>query len=512
MRGLWLNVAMKDRISRRALIASGLAGLATSACAGAPSTSVRPLARPGLAAPRATSRSNAELRALVEQSGLSGRVGFAVVDIRRGQILEAYDEVRGLPPASVAKSITALYALETLGAGYRFNTRLLATGPVEGGVIKGDLILAGGADPTLSTDDLAAMAARLQGAGVNAVSGEVRPWGGALPFVRAIDETQPEFVSYNPAVSGLNLNFNRVHFGWKRNGSGYALTMDARSTRYRPDVRVARVSLSERRSPVYTYRNGGDHDSWSVARGALGNSGARWLPVRRPEDYAAEVFAKLAQAKGVKVTAGRAWTGELPGQLLVQHQSDEMAPILRDMLKFSTNLTAEAVGMSASSVRGGRPRSLSASGKEMSGWASGRLGLDGGRLVDHSGLGVNSRLSAGVTALAMARAHEENGGAGALQPLLKPFVMRNANGSVNANHPVKVLAKTGTLYFVSALSGYATAPSGKDLAFAIFTADEALRRGLDSSSGTRPQGSVTWNRRSKKLQQSLIERWARRYG
>ncbi|MEM8731749.1 MAG: D-alanyl-D-alanine carboxypeptidase [Pseudomonadota bacterium] len=469
---------------------------------------MRPQTRPA----RTSTRSNAQARALIEQSGLSGRVGYAVVDIRDGRILEAYDEVRGLPPASVAKSITALYALDTLGAGYRFDTRLVATGPVEGGVVKGDLILAGGADPVLNTDDLAAMAARLQGAGVNAVEGRVRPWGGALPFVRAIDDRQPEHVGYNPAVSGLNLNFNRVHFGWQRNGSGYALAMDARSGRYRPEVSVARVSLAERRSPVYAYQDGGDHDSWSVARAALGGSGARWLPVRRPEAYAAEVFTKLAASKGVRAAPGGAWQGAPEGRMLVRHQSKDMASILRDMLKYSTNLTAEAVGMAASSARGGRPRSLAASGTEMSRWASQKLGVTDGRLVDHSGLGVASRVSAASMALAMARVHQDNGGTGQLQPLLKPFAMRNANGGVNANHPVKVQAKTGTLYFVSALSGYATTPSGKDLAFAIFTADESRRQGLNPAGDTRPEGSVTWNRRSKKLQQTLIERWARLYG
>ena len=40
----------------------------------------------------------------------------------------------------------------------------------------------------------------------------------------------------------LNLNFNRVHFEWRRSGNGYAVAMDARSDRYRPEGRVARIS------------------------------------------------------------------------------------------------------------------------------------------------------------------------------------------------------------------------------------------------------------------------------
>ncbi len=39
---------------------------------------------------------------------------------------------------------------------------------------------------------------------------------------------------YNPAVSGLNLNFNRVYFEWKRAQGGYQLGMDARGAKERP--------------------------------------------------------------------------------------------------------------------------------------------------------------------------------------------------------------------------------------------------------------------------------------
>ena len=90
--------------------------------------------------------------------------------------------------------------------------------------------------------------------------------------------------------------------------------------------------------------------------------------------------------------------------------------------------------------------------------------------------------------------------------------MRHQNGKVNAGHPVKVAAKTGTLYFVSSLAGYMSTARGKDMAFAIFTANNGLRASYDPTSGQRPQGSRGWNSRSKALQQKLIERWDRYYG
>ncbi|MEQ9259660.1 MAG: D-alanyl-D-alanine carboxypeptidase/D-alanyl-D-alanine-endopeptidase, partial [Roseovarius sp.] len=403
---------------------------------------------------------------------------------------------------------TALYALDTLGTGYRFQTRLLADGTLKDGVLRGDLILAGGGDPTLDTDGLAEMAARLKAAGLREVTGRLRVWGGALPFERVIDTTQPEHVGYNPSISGMNLNYNRVHFEWRRSGGSYAVSMDARSGKYRPEVRVARMAVASRSLPVYTYADKGDHDAWTVASGALGNGGARWLPVRKPEAYTAEVFATFARSHGIALKIGEQLGAAPGGQVLVTHLSPPLTEILADMLKYSTNLTAELVGMTSTARRRGQVASLRASAEEMSAWARNTLGMEGARLVDHSGLGEDSRLTAKAMASALAQVH----GAGALKPLLKPFEMRYDDGQVNERHPVKVLAKTGTLYFVSSLAGYMTGPDGRDLAFAIFTANKTLRDGFDSTSGQRPEGARGWNGRSKGLQQALIERWATVYG
>jgi D-alanyl-D-alanine carboxypeptidase/D-alanyl-D-alanine-endopeptidase (penicillin-binding protein 4) len=57
-----------------------------------------------------------------------------------------------------------------------------------------------------------------------------------------------------------------------------------------------------------------------------------------------------------------------------------------------------------------------------------------------------------------------------------------------------------------------TASDGREMAFAIFTADLKTRNGIPKSNREAPKGAKGWNRRSKNMQQRLIERWGTLYG
>lgn len=501
---LFYCVIMKSNISRRFLVGALVASVADVAFANAPAASLRPLPRAGDFHKRAVRGADA----LIANSRLGGKIGFVVADAKTGLILESHSPVLAQPPASVTKAITSIYALDSLGAKFRFKTRLMATGGVSNGRLKGDLVLVGGGDPTLTTDDLANMAAALKTAGVREITGRFRVDISALPFVSAIDSSQPDHVGYNPAVSALNLNFNRVHFEWKRRGGGYDVAMDARTNKYRPTVRMASMRVVDRNLPIYTYKDKGGIDTWTVARRALGKGGSRWLPVRKPHLYAAEVFQSMARSQGIKLPRAQTTKGVAKGKVLVEHKSDELQYLLRDLLKYSNNMTAEAIGMMASAARGGTGGSLKASAKKMTGWASSQTGARKSKFVDHSGLGAGSRLTAGDMVSALVK----QGPNSSLAHLMKPIGLRDANGKVIKGHPIKVNAKTGTLNFVSALAGYVTTPDGTRLAFAMFMADEKRRDGLAKADREAPQGSKSWNKAAKRLQQALIERWATIYG
>jgi D-alanyl-D-alanine carboxypeptidase/D-alanyl-D-alanine-endopeptidase (penicillin-binding protein 4) len=140
-----------EALTRRSILA-GLAatGIAARAGAEAPLSSPRPPERPlaGTATAKAKAKTTGpSADALIEAAKLGGEVSFLLADLTSGEVIAARQPDRQMPPASTAKSITSLYALEALGSDYRFATRLLATGPIEGGILKGDLILAGGGDP-----------------------------------------------------------------------------------------------------------------------------------------------------------------------------------------------------------------------------------------------------------------------------------------------------------------------------------------------------------------------------
>lgn len=304
---------------------------------------------------------------------LTGRVGYALMDLESGEILERLEADAPFPPASTAKLFTAQYALETLGREHQFETRLIAaSAPGSDGRVRGDVALVGGGDPEFDTDALDEMAAQAVARGFRGATGRFLIDASSLPETPRIDPLQPEDVAYNPSVSALNLDFNRVLFLWERAGKDVGLSMEAHGVRARATPRLVSIATGAPADGVFARVDRGQVESWTVLDRALDKKGQRWLPVRRPSAYAADVFRSLAAARGATLPEAEPGRAPAPSVTLAFRRSDPLEEILREMLKYSTNLTAESVGLAASSARGGAPSDLEASAARMNAWANAR--------------------------------------------------------------------------------------------------------------------------------------------
>ena len=93
--------------SRRGFLQAALSGLLVQglgpAWAEAPERSPRPVPRGGH--PKVATGS---VESLIAAAKLTGVVGFAVLDVANGSVLEAYNPDQQVPPASVAKAVTMI--------------------------------------------------------------------------------------------------------------------------------------------------------------------------------------------------------------------------------------------------------------------------------------------------------------------------------------------------------------------------------------------------------------------
>lgn len=491
---------MSSKLTRRTLLAALAATTAAPPLWGSEVTaSKRPVPRPVGKFGNPSQRADALIRA----AGLGGTVSYAVIDVKTGALLESRFPAEPQPPASTAKAITALYALDRLGPDHQFSTQLRTTGPIENGLLNGDLILVGGGDPTLDSDALGGLAQTLKEAGLASITGRFLYCDTAFPRIERIDTDQPDHVSYNPAISGLNLNYNRIHFEWEPAKEGFDVTMQARARNESPDIGISRMQIVDEKGPVYTYSTKNGVDFWTVEKRALGKGGARWLPVRSPGAYAAEAFRSIAKARSIALPRPERIETVPDSTAFARIDSAPLATMLRDMLKYSTNLTAEITGIAAASTTGMPPGTLWGSGRRMSHWAAQEFGAETMRFADHSGLGYGSRISAADMAAILAQNHD-----GALPSLLKEVTLATKDGPGLARG--RAHAKTGTLNFVSALAGYIH-EQGRPLAFAIFTADEDRRDAIPVAMRERPEGARGWNNRSRRLQKDLLRLWGKSY-
>lgn len=129
---------------------------------------------------------------------------------QKGRLLLQQQPDRPMQPGSTMKLVTSVVALDRLGPNHRGRTELLATAAPQRGVLQGDVILRGGADPELGLPQLWALLAELRWLGVQQIEGDfvldrslfrpTRTDRGLPPFDEA-----PEF-PYNTIPDALMIN------------------------------------------------------------------------------------------------------------------------------------------------------------------------------------------------------------------------------------------------------------------------------------------------------------------
>ncbi len=78
-----------------------------------------------------------------------------------------------MPGASLTKIATSLASLDQWGPAHQFETLISATGQVENGVLRGDLVVSGGGDPFFVWQEAIALGAALNKLGIKRVTGNL---------------------------------------------------------------------------------------------------------------------------------------------------------------------------------------------------------------------------------------------------------------------------------------------------------------------------------------------------
>jgi len=448
----------------------------------------------GARAARADDALPAAARALLAEAGVPPEA-FAGVALPLRQDARPWRWRADVPmqPASSLKVLTSIVALDLLGPDQRGFTELRSAAPVVDGVLRGDLVLRGGADPELGAAQFWAMLAELRAQGVQEIAGDLvvdrtlfRPARmdlGVLPFDEA-----PEF-AYNVIPDALQLA-----------GSMLRIDIDSAGGQVRattvpplPGVSVASaMTLTERRCTAWD-------DDWQPARvehhgtalaielrggfprgGAGGCKVSAELQLIDRQELTARLFRALWSELGGRF-AGRVLEAAGPpaSRVLVRRQSRPWGEVLRHMNKRSDNIEARllflSLGVPAMAAEPqASTRELAA--RAVRGWLAAQ-GIDAAGLVLDNGSGLSR--SERITPLALARALAVawHGPHASDLEMSLPVIGRETALALKAS-PAAGWArmKSGTLRNVVALAGYVNDPEGRPWVLAMMiNHDEAQR-------------------------------------
>jgi len=446
------------------------------------------------------------LRRLVQSAGLPATsIGLHIEPLGdgRGAIpLAGLNAERPYQLASTAKVVTTLAALSLLGPRYRWRTPAFAIGQLQDGRLDGDLLILGGGDALLRTEDLLAWFRRMREEGLREVRGNIvldrfafrlteadlastpvpgpdRPhhvWPDALTLdegrlrlrVQARAGDRPA-LSLAPAVSGLRIDAELA-------GQGQACELVAEMAPSAPGQPASRLMVRGQ-WPAHCGSRELELAPWSHEVFTVRAVGALW------REAGGRLRGRVVAASRPSVTRAPdgAWpigADGRPLQAFSMHRSEPLPLLVRDINKMSDNLAARNLMLSLAPGFPLRTATLKGARDRVQGWLRSQ-GLAAGDILVDSGSGLS---------------REERGKPRALAQLLRQAWHSPQREAFVASLPVagvdgtlahrftkgratgRAFLKTGTLLDTRGIAGYVLGASGQPYALvALVNHAEAQR-------------------------------------
>jgi len=422
----------------------------------------------------------------------SAEWGILIVDPAHGDTLYAHNAAKLFLPASNMKIITATTALAQLGPDYRYRTTFAAHGPIVHGVLRGDLVVIGRGDPTVSdhmagdaTLPLRAVAESLAAHGIRRITGHLVRAGDAFPGPTLgfgwdwDDLSEPYAAGVDELMFNEGITTITVHGGARPGSPGRVTT--APSTDY-PAVRAHVATMQptgDGPSPALTATYDSAAGAIDVA-GTIAPGDSVMLQLADP-DPAAAYLAALGDALvagGIHLRAhavrsaprtdssARFDTTRLDTIVVVR--SPPLREILPAMLKPSQNQIAEAlvrtIGLERTGV-GTADSGARVVRTQLLGWGA---DTDGFVVRDGSGLSRHDYLSPATIVRALTAVQRDT----AFEVFYDALPIAGVDGTierrmVGTTAAGNVRAKTGYVDRARSLSGYVTTADGTALVFSF---------------------------------------------
>jgi D-alanyl-D-alanine carboxypeptidase/D-alanyl-D-alanine-endopeptidase (penicillin-binding protein 4) len=369
-------------------------------------------------------------------------------------------------PASVMKLLTTLVALETLGPNYRWRTEAYVRGALRGGVLDGDLILKGYADPYLTPERFWELLRGLRDRGLRRVRGDVIVDDAFLakPSESRGDFDGRPYRAYNALPYALSLNFQATQLHLRPDEGAAKVRAftypPLANLKIRNDLRLESGPCRKRHLSPGVHVAQDARGATVALKGSFSVDCPEWentYLVMEPDTHVGGAFDALWRELGGEVD-GIVKRGVKPqgAKLFHNTESPTLGEVIRGMNKYSNNLMSRLLMLTVAAEAYGAPGTLEKGRRAVEDWERSKGHMFAGlRVGNGSGLSRIARVSAADLGQMLLAAYHS--------PVMPEFMASLAIAGVDGTMRRRLRdsevagrghIKTGSLNNVSAMAGY----------------------------------------------------------